>query len=182
MKSYLKIAGLSALMILGISLAVVHAHADPSPSPSAIASVMASPSPVATVSAPADSTSDFLSQVFNLISQFGGLSWAARIAAMVLLLIASMKVSFLAPVWAKLGEAQVFMAPLLGIIAGVVSMKPFSWAGLLAYLGAGAGAIMLHEILDGVKVIPGLGSMYVAAINFFEGILGGGSSQPPASS
>lgn len=119
---------------------------------------------------------DFLSQVLNLIQSFGGLPWVGKISAIVLLIVASMKVSFLQPVWKLLGAAQGFVAPVLGLVAGVLNLHPFSWAGLMAYISAGAGALILHELLDAVKGIPGIGAAYVAGINWVEGLLGGGAS------
>lgn len=114
----------------------------------------------------------FLSQVIDAVKTFGGLSWAMKISTIVLLAIGSMKVSFIQPLWAKLGAAQAFVAPLLGLVIGALSLSPFSWAGMLAYMGAGAGAIAIHELLDALKAFPGLGPMYVAVINWLESILG----------
>ena len=124
---------------------------------------------------------DFFTQVLTAIKTFGGLSWVLKISSIVTLLIASMKVSFLNQyLWTKLGAAQAWVAPILGLIAGILSLmsggQPLSIAALLAYLSAGSGAIILHELLDSLKALPGLGAIYVAAINVIENVLGGPAS------
>ena len=125
---------------------------------------------------------DFLAQVLEAVKGFGGLSWVAKVASIVMLLLASMKVSFLNKMlWSKLGKYQAAAAPLLGLAGGLLSAgmagKLPSLAEAMAYLGAGAGAIILHEILDMVKVIPGIGAMWVSAINVIESVLGGPAAQ-----
>jgi cytochrome c oxidase subunit IV len=122
-------------------------------------------------------TDKFLMQVLDVVKSFGGLSWAARIAALLTLAIALTKVSFLSKLWDKLGAAKVLLAPTLALLAGLVSMvasgTPVTAAGVAAWIFAGAGAIILHELLDGVKAIPGLGDKYVSFITFVESFLGG---------
>lgn len=124
----------------------------------------------------------FLSQVLSLIGAFGGLTWMAKVSAICLLIIALTKTSFVAPLWAKLPPLlQTLAAPILALIGGLVSQGTLTWASALAYLGAGAGAVILHELLDGVKTIPGIGPTYIAIINVIEGLLGGpGPTAPTA--
>lgn len=111
---------------------------------------------------PAD---QFLSQIFDLVKSFGGLSWTMKIAGIILLVIASMKVSFLKPLWDKMGFAKAIIAPALGLLAGLFSLGPqMSFAGIMAYCLAGSGAIVLHELMDGLKGIPGIGPIYVEMI------------------
>lgn len=122
--------------------------------------------------------SDFLQQVFSVISGLGGLSWALKVSAIILLVVASMKVSILRLyVWDKLGGFKAVVAPLLGLAAGLIANfgngQPLSLAGLLAYVLAGAGAIALHELLDALKGIPGAGEVYRSVIDFLMRLLGG---------
>lgn len=117
---------------------------------------------------PAD---DFLKAVFAAVAGFGGLPWAGKVASICLLLVASMKVSFLAPLWDKLGAAKVFVAPVLALVGGLLSMGQITMAGAIAYMLAGAGAVALHQMLDAIKAIPGLGSMYVAVIDLVSSLL-----------
>lgn len=116
---------------------------------------------------PAD---QFLSQVMTFIKAFGGLPWMGKVAGVTMLIVASFKVSFMQPLWSKLGKWQVFAPLVLALAGGVLSMSPFTLPGLMAYMFAGAGAVVLHELLDAAKAIPGLGPMYVSAINFVENL------------
>lgn len=122
--------------------------------------------------------SDFFTEVLKFAQSLGGLSWAAKIAGSITLILSSMKVSFLNQwVWSKLGAFKVWMGPVLGLVLGLVSMDTFSWSGAVAYALSGAGAVFFHEILDSVKAIPGLGTAYVSGITMVESLLGGPASQ-----
>lgn len=121
---------------------------------------------------------DFLEQVLAAIERFGGLSWVLKISVAITLIIASMKVSFLNRlIWQKLGNFRAWAAPILGIIAGVLSLAtdgaPITLAKIFAFLSAGAGAIILHELLDTIKGIPGLGEVWIGLIDMIEKVLGG---------
>jgi len=116
------------------------------------------------------------SDVMSAIQGFGGLSWTLKIAFVVMIIIGLMKISALSSFWDKLGAAKAWLAPILGLVMGVLMLGAngqLSWAGVFAYMGSGAGAILLHELLDAVKAIPGLGSTYVTIINLIEGAIPG---------
>jgi len=113
----------------------------------------------------------FFNQIVEFIKAFGGYSWGLKISALCMIIVASFKVSFLKPLWDKLGSFQVFAAPILGMIIGILNMGTFSWAKLLAYLAAGIGASYLYEILDLIAKIPGLGKIYVSGIELLKSIL-----------
>lgn len=127
------------------------------------------------------SPQDFFAQVLAAIQSFGGLSFMPKVAGIVTLVISSIKVSFINKyVWSKLGAAQTWVAPVLGLLAGILGLGTtghITLASVFAYISAGAGAIVLHELLDSVKAIPGLGAGFVAVINLIEGVLGGPSAQ-----
>lgn len=163
--------------------------ASPVPSVSPVVSVSPSPAIVAPVAAPAPVVAapvanDFLSQVIQVVKSWGGLATMLKISVIIALLIASMKVTILNKlVWSKLGAFKVYLAPVLGLIGGVLSLGvggPVTLASVFAYMSAGAGAVFLHEILDSLKAIPGLGEIFVSAINAIEGALGGPASQAAA--
>lgn len=120
---------------------------------------------------------DFLSQVLAAIKQFGGLPTVGKIALIIALLISSMKVSVLNQLlWSKLGAAKVWVAPLLGLIAGILDLAnsgQVTLASVFAYISAGAGAIILHELLDSVKKIPKLGELWVKVIEIVQRALKG---------
>ena len=120
---------------------------------------------------------DFFVQVLEVIKVFGGLSTMLKISAVITLLVASMKVSFMNDlIWSKLGAAKVYVAPTLGLIGGILGVGvegPVTAASIFAFVTAGAGAVFLHEILDSVKAIPGIGAIYITIINLIQGALGG---------
>lgn len=120
---------------------------------------------------------DFLFQVLKAISEFGGVSWVLKISMIVTLIVSSMKVSFFNDlIWNKLDGFKVWLAPILGLVTGLISLSVngnLTFAGVFAYFSAGAGAVILHELLDSIKKIPGLGSVYVSIIEAIEKALGG---------
>ena len=117
---------------------------------------------------------DFAAQVLTAVSAMGGLSTLAKISAVIVLIVASMKVTVLNQmIWSKLpATLQTLTAPILGLIAGIISQgSSLTLSSALAYVSAGAGALAMHELLDAVKGLPGLGPIYVTAITFVEGFL-----------
>lgn len=122
------------------------------------------------------SPQDFFAQVLEAIRTFGGLSVMAKISAVVMIIISSMKVSFFRElIWDKLGALQTWVAPILGLIAGILGLgngdAPITLASVMAYVAAGGGAIILHELLDSIKAIPGIGQVYISMINLIQGFL-----------
>jgi len=86
---------------------------------------------------------DFLAQVLLAVKEFGGLPWMAKISMIIMLLVGSMKVTFLRGlIWDRLGAAKAWVAPILALIAGILNMEVITLPGVLAYVGAGAGAII----------------------------------------
>lgn len=120
---------------------------------------------------------DFFAQMLEAIRAFGGLSMMAKISTVIMVIVSSMKVTFLRELlWSKLGAAQAWVAPLLGLIAGILGLGndgQISLASVMAYVAAGAGAVILHELLDSVKAIPGIGEIYISLIKIVQGFLGG---------
>ena len=121
-------------------------------------------------------TADFAAQVLDAVAKLGGLSGLAKVSAILVLIISSMKVTALNDlIWNKLGKAQKWVAPVLAIIGGIVAMAaggaPITFAGVMAYLGAGLGAPYLHDLLDLVKTIPGIGPTYLMVIDVIIGAL-----------
>ena len=121
------------------------------------------------------SMGDFLNSVLLAGQSLGGASWSLKIASIVMLLVGSMKVSFLNDlVWAKFGALKAWAAPTLGLCLGILLLSAngqLTLASALAYMASGAGALALHELLDGIKAIPGLGPIYISIINAIEGSL-----------
>ena len=99
-----------------------------------------------TVPQPVETIEGFFTQTLTLIKQFGGLPWVLKIAGISAVLISTLKVSAIRELtWDKLGNAKVWAAPILGLIFGVLSLgSNLTLASALAYISAGAGAIILH--------------------------------------
>lgn len=121
---------------------------------------------------------DFLSDIFSAIRHFGGISWFSRIALITTLVVSSMKVTFLNKlIWEKFGRAKAWASPIFGLIAGLLALGSDghlpSIAEAMAYMSAGSGALIFHELLDTIKVIPGLGPKWIAFIEVIESSLGG---------
>jgi hypothetical protein len=120
---------------------------------------------------------DFFAQVLATIQKIGGLPMMGKISAVILLIVASMKVSFLNEwIWSKLGAYKAAAGLVLGLVAGILGLgtdQPITGALVFAYVTAGGGAVVLHELLDMVKAIPGIGSAYVMIINLIQSFLGG---------
>lgn len=127
------------------------------------------------VPAPAETIEGFFAQTLTFIKQFGGLPWVLKIAGFAAILLSTLKISVLREfTWDKLGNAKVWAAPVLGLVFGIASLGTnITLASALAYISAGAGAIILHELLDSVKAIPGLGSVWVSIIDVIKSLLGG---------
>jgi hypothetical protein len=129
-----------------------------------------------------DGSADFFAQVLAVASTIGGLGLFAKISAVIMLLVASLKVGvFRQAVWSKLGWAQVLVAPALGLLAGILGLgaggAAITPALVFAYVVAGGGAVFLHELLDAIKSVPGIGPVYLAAIDTISRALEGSTAQ-----
>jgi hypothetical protein len=115
----------------------------------------------------------FLAQVFNAVESFGGLSWGLKVGAVIAILISSMKVSLLRKwTWDKLPEwSKHIAAPLLALLAGLVSLGKWDAPALIAWVMAGGGAILLDNFLSGVKAMPGIGPKYLMFIEMVSKLL-----------
>jgi hypothetical protein len=121
-------------------------------------------------------------QISTLIPSLASMSPQAKVAAIVALLISVWNSSFLQPYLASLGKAANLVGPFLGVVAAVVAIQPLSWSAVWVGLSGGVLAIPVMALLDAVKVIPGVGSVYVSAINLVEGWLGAPNPEPPPAS
>ena len=125
----------------------------------------------------ANAAASFYSQVVAYIDGFGGQTWLFKVSSIIMLVIAIIKVTPLNALWVQLEGKQIWLAPLFGLVGGIVTMAmngtPISLASVMAFVTAGAGAVFLHELLDLLKSIPGIGSFWVSIITVIEGTLGG---------
>lgn len=96
-----------------------------------------------------------------------------KLAGFVLMMIALWKSSYAKLfVWEKLGNYKILVAPLLGLISAALTIKPLDLHTLWLGISGGFLAAGLHEVLDAIKVLPGIGPKYVSIINFIEKMLG----------
>jgi len=110
--------------------------------------------------------------LLKIVTDWKTLGWSAGVVALLTLIVSTMKNSVLRGlIWDKLGWAKVFVAPVLGIAMFLIGMQSFSWGAVLLGFTSGVGAIALHQLLDGLKAIPGLGSGFVKLIDFLGGLL-----------
>ncbi len=115
----------------------------------------------------------FAGQVLEAIKALGGLPWVAKIASITMLIIGSMKVDLIRGLlWDKLPEGvKPFLAPALGMLAGILSLDPITFKGVVAYVSAGAGAIILYELLDAIKVAAAANATVSGVIGFVQSVL-----------
>lgn len=128
--------------------------------------------------------SDFLGQVLAAWkSLVGNAGWQLKVAAVIAVLISSMKVTFLRKlIWDKLGSLKMWLGPVLGLVAGLLELLITGHGdigAIFAYMAAGMGAPYVHELLSLLKKIPGIGPMWVELIEVIESSLGGGKSPEP---
>ena len=147
-----------------------------------------SPTPSPTPVVATDGTSAFLSLLVADIQGYGGMPWFVQVSAVILLIIASTKVNLInSMLWNNIpANLQMWVGPALGALAGLFQMLAttngvFSWTALTAWALAGAGAPIIHELLDAVKLIPGIGTTYVAIINLIEDTLSAQKKQTSVS-
>jgi hypothetical protein len=128
---------------------------------------------------------DWLGQLLTTVKDFlsSSMTWQVKLAALIALIVSSMNVTLLKSwVWDKLGNFKIWLAPALGLVAGVLNaLNGGSWGDVWQYVAAGGGAVFVHEILDLVKLIPGIGSMWINLINMIENIpvIGAQSGKSP---
>lgn len=115
---------------------------------------------------------DLLKQLLELISGFGSMASPEKVAAVLTLAISLWKSSLLQPLWAKLGKAQVLVAPLLGIALAVYQLPGgVSLANIWIGLKAGGLAIAAHELLTAIELIPGIGPVWLKWVGWVDGLL-----------
>lgn len=113
-----------------------------------------------------------LTLVVNYAKGLSGLGTMGIISATVMLLVSLWKSSALQPYWAQLPAwAQRWLGPVLGVLLALASLQNLSWNTILLGLQGGALAAAVNALLDTLKLIPGLNSVWVTIINFIEGVL-----------
>lgn len=155
------------LMMLSMWLPLV-ALADSAGVPVMVPSPLPSPGP---------SLPELAKMAFDAAGAFKSAGWQVGMCAVITLIIASMKNTVAATYfWDKLKWGKAFIAPLLALIMVEIMAIPagqvFSLKSLMVAAVTGAGAIALHELMDGIKEIPGIGPLWISAIDFIGKFLG----------
>ena len=117
----------------------------------------------------------------SIVSTYGSwgefIGWQAKSAAIIYVIIGSMKVSFIRPLWDGLGKAKVFAAPVLSLLSVIFMAMAAKGEGMSAYqmiwmgLTTGAGALALSNLMEAIRSIPGIGSIPNSIIHLLENIL-----------
>ena len=121
----------------------------------------------------------FLSSAFAVVMSFfqkqpdgSDLAFALKLSGLITLLISTMKVSFMRPLWDKLGNWKWALSFVLSFAAALLGQgSSITLGSALLYLSAGPGALALHELIDKVKAIPGLNKYIGMAISLIELVL-----------
>jgi hypothetical protein len=126
------------------------------------------------------SDADFLLQIVRVVQELGGAKWGASVTLGIVVFISTVKVSVLRKYWDLIGSLKVLVAPSLALIAGIASLKlnPNAsahdlWPILAAWMLAGGGSVIVHQLLDAVKGLPFVGAKYDLMIEVVQGLLGG---------
>lgn len=132
-----------------------------------------------------ESDVSLIAKISAYIARFAAADSLTKVLLGILCILALVKTSFLRSVvgWDKMSQnAKVFVPLGMALVAGIIDLKVSTGhlvlRDVLAYVtGAGGGAILVHQLLDGVKALPGIGSVWVVLIE----ILGKALGQPAAS-
>lgn len=115
----------------------------------------------------------WIADAIAAVRGMGGSSGLAIASAIIALVVSLFKVPFFRDkIWDKLKFNQKAAVPLvLALVGGLVKLDHITLGGVVAYLGAGAGAIILYEIIDVVKLSDGINATVKAVLGFLQGIL-----------
>ncbi len=111
---------------------------------------------------------EIFSSIVEIFKNWSGLSYQYKIAAVLFIIVGIFKNSALAPYWNGLGKLKPFVAPFLSLVAFLFMIQPFTLDAFIAAITTGVAAGYFAQIVDALKLIPGLGS-YIEVISIFIG-------------
>jgi hypothetical protein len=167
-----KMKTLSILMVLGIFFAITFPAMVSFAQEAAIV-LTGDPAIPAVVVEP--SMSEIIQGLVKAFSDFKALGWQAGLAALIMVLISSMKNTLLRQwLWSKIPDwAKMLMAPFLSLIAfGLAMGKDFSGAAFWAAITTGIAAVYMHELLDGLKSAPFIGEKWRWLVDVLGNLFG----------
>lgn len=107
----------------------------------------------------------------------GGFGAIGLSIVLITLVISIVKLSFFRPLWDRLGDNKVLVAPVLSLIpifhSAFKVADGFSVSGLLLSFTVGPGSIALSKILKALRKKKGVGPVMLGMIKVCELILGG---------
>lgn len=126
------------------------------------------------------SVGDFFASIMKYAGEFKDLALKYKIAGALTIILSTIKVSFLREkLWDKWGSAKVLVAPIVGVIIGILMMEHITFKGILDYMvSIGGGAIVLHQLLDALKSKLVKYQWAQSLIGFIQGVLPGGLLAP----
>jgi hypothetical protein len=138
---------------------------------------MAQEAAVAVAAAPAPVVEVPITNIFQdalkAIGDWKALGWQAGIAGILTVLISTMKNSLLRGlIWDKLPTmAKLLVAPVLALLAFFLGLGKLDGATILMAITTGAASVYIHQLLDAVKEIPGVGPKYQWLIDLLAKLL-----------
>ena len=118
---------------------------------------------------------DFFFRAYLFFNGWGGLGQWLKAATTITLVVSTIKITPLNRLlWSPLGQYQTWVGPVVGLLAGFITQHA-NHEAIFVYVTAGMGSAYIHAILDMIKLIPGIGPMWVVLIDAVEAFLGGGT-------
>lgn len=111
-------------------------------------------------------------QLVELFKNWEVISSQMKIAMILVMIIGVVKNSAFESYFKFFGKWKPVVAPTLSLIVAFLFVQPFTLATALAAITTGVAAGFLSQILDALKTIPGLGSVYVTLIDIIGKLLG----------
>lgn len=114
-----------------------------------------------------------LQGIVKVIGDWKQLGWQAGLAALLMLLLGTMKNSLLRKwLWDKIPQwGKVFVAPLLSMLIFFLSMDKFGWPEVAAAITTGGAAVYLHQIVKGLADAPFVGATIKAVLELVAKML-----------
>ena len=114
-----------------------------------------------------------LQGIIKVIGDWKNIGWQAGLAALLMLLLGTMKNSLLRKwLWDKIPQwGKVLVAPILSIIIFALGMPKFGGPELIAALTTGAAAVYLHQLVKGLSEAPFVGGVMKSVLEFVAKLL-----------
>lgn len=112
-------------------------------------------------------------QVLSMFQTWKAMGWQAGLAALMTVLLSTMKNSLLrAWLWDKIpASVKVLVAPILGILIFALGMGKFDGQVFWAGITTGVASVYLHQLLDALKEAPYIGEKVKAVIAWLASLL-----------